>query len=108
MNLLLYNAKNPTDPDVFRWGNTRLGHSEFMVPIKDKDGTDCITEEGAVACHTKRVTSELSKITERALVKEISVFREGQRSFGRSEDPPSEPPLMRQFKKVRFTFEPLV
>ena len=98
MNLLLYNAKNSTDPDVFKWGNTRLGHSEFMVPIKDKDGTD----------HTKRVTSELSKITERALDKDISMFREGQESFGRSEDPPSEPPLMRQFKKVRFAFEPLV
>ena len=108
MNLLFYNVTNPTDPDVFKWGNTRLGHSEFMVPIKDKDGTDCITEEGAVACHTKRVASELSKISERALDKEVSMFREGQRSFGRSEDPPSEPPLMRQFKKMKFTFEPLV
>ena len=77
MNILFYNVKNPTDPDVLKWGNTRLGHSEFMVPIKDKDGTDCITEEDAVACHTKRVTFELSKITERALDEDVSMFREG-------------------------------
>ena len=44
MNILLYNAKNPTDPDVFKWANTRYGHSEFMIPIEDKDGTDCIIE----------------------------------------------------------------
>ena len=108
MNLLFYNVTNPTGPDVCKWGNTCLGHSAFMVPIKDKDGTDCITEEGAVACHTTRATSELSKIIERALDKEVYMFREGQRSFGRSEDPPSELPLMRQFKKVKFAFEPLV
>ena len=108
MNLLFYNVTNPTDPDVFKRGNTRLGHSEFMVPIKEKDGTECIIDEGAVAWHTKRVTSELSKIIERALDKEVYMFREGQRSFGRSEDPPSEPPLMWQFKKVKITFKPRV
>ena len=108
MNILLYNAKNPTDPDVFKWANTRYGHSEFMIPIEDKDGTDCIIEGETVACHTKRVTSELAKITERALDKEFSMFREGQRSFGHSEDPLSETPLMRQFNKVRFPFELLL
>ncbi|CAN0118918.1 unnamed protein product [Ascophyllum nodosum] len=70
-----------------------------MIPIEDKDGTDCIIEGETVACHTKRVTSELAKITERALDKEVSMFREGQRSFGHSEDPLSETPLMRQFNK---------
>ena len=108
VNLLFYNVTNPTDPDVFKWGNARLGHSEFMVPIKEKDGTDCIIDEGAVACHTKRVTSGLPNTIERALDKEVSMFREGQRSFARSEDPPSEPPPMRQFKKVKITFEPRV
>ena len=108
MNILFYNVTNPTDPDVFKWGNTRLGHSEFMVPIKEKDGTNCIIDVGAVACHTKRVTSELSKTIEHALDKKVSMFREGERSFARSEDPPSEPLLTRQFKKVKITFEPRV
>ena len=79
-----------------------------MVPIKEKDGTDCTIDEGAVACHTKRVPSELSNAIERALDKEVFIFREGERSFVRSEDPPSEQPHMRQFKKVKITFEPRV
>ena len=108
VNILFYNATNPTDPDVFKWGNTRLGHSEFMVPIKEKGGMDCIIDEGAVACHTKRVTSELSKTMEDALDKEVSMFREGEGTFARSEDPPSELSLMRQFKKVKITFVPRI
>ena len=108
MNILSYNATNPTDPNVLKWGNTRLGHSEFMIPIKEKDGMNCIIDEGAVACHTKRVTSESSKTIEDALDKEVFMFREGEGSFARSGDPPSELSLMRQSSKVKITVEPRV
>jgi hypothetical protein len=100
VNILFYNASNPTDPDVFKWGTSRIGHSELLVPIKATDAPQPAIDEGDLGSHTKRVASALSKNIEDALEEEVSMFRAGERSFACSEDTPSALSTMRQFKKV--------
>ena len=108
VKILFYNATNPTDPDVFSWGHTRSGHSEFLVPVKARDGTNCTStlDEGDAACHSKRLTSELCRTIEDALDKEVSLSRGGEGSFPRFDDLLSELPLiMQQFKEVKHTVQ---